>query len=227
MVRIISSHRLKLSATGRLLCKPIRECTAQSCRTNRLMAVYHNLISSSTFYHMDIVIVHPLRGMIFTTRDNISYITSLHRIISIIYHILESLFQLAFIISGISGCFMMHYNPYPFTGSIMVQFLHIKIRIRFGKKELTVFAVRSPIFPTFVPSLYQYSINAILCRKINIFFYMSSIGCMTTVRSYCRIVCNTRFGFIVITIRPSTTFSSKHFPPYAYEFLRFNPRSVF
>ena len=60
--------------------------------------------------------------------------------------------------------------------SILVQSLDIKVWIWGYKVKHIVLRVASPVFPSFVPSLYEYLIEAMLSSKINVALYVFCIG---------------------------------------------------
>ena len=148
------------------------------------------------------MIHHPLTIVIFTSRDNRTYITRLNSIISVVIHKAESIMQLFLVIGNRGCCFMMHNNFNSFTCSIFMQTLHIKIGICLCKAVNTLLGVCIVIFPTFIPSFHKNSIKAMFCRKVNIFLYMSGICSMMTMRMQFCIIGLTYYNILCIGIRP-------------------------
>ena len=142
------------------------------------MRIYHNFIISSFLHSIQIVVYHPLSIVMFTTRNDITHITALHRMISIVYHKLISLIHVTLIVTDRSRSFMMHNHLHTFAGCIAMHFFHVKVRIGSYKIKHIVLALAEPIFPTLVPSFHQYSIKTMFGRKIDVTFH---IGCISRV----------------------------------------------
>ena len=107
----------------------------------------------------------------------------------------------------------MHYQLYPFRGSIIAKFGYIKIRIRFCKTVNVFFVVRNIVFPTLVPAFHQYSIKTVSSGKVYVFHHVLGVSSVVVMR--------------VFFVCPSRTSSNKVFPPYPYVFYRLYPRSIF
>ena len=50
------------------------------------MRIHTNLIFGSFLYGIEVVVVHPLSAVMFSTGDYIAYIATLYRVIAIIRH---------------------------------------------------------------------------------------------------------------------------------------------
>ena len=172
------------------------------------------------------MIIHPLRSMIFATRNYRAYITRFYCIITMIHHKFESIIQLSFIISGIGRRFMMHHYTHPLFMGIPLQFIYIEIRIGRSKTKLAIFSISRPVFPTFVPSLHQYGGKTMFGSKVNISFYIIGIGRMTPIRSQLAIIGHSRFCTIITAVCPIFPCPDKHLPPYTDIFHRLNPRCI-
>ena len=227
MKRLATAKCFVFSATGRFVADKIRISTAQTGRTYGFMAVDTDFIVGSFFYGIKIVIVHPLSVMMFATRDDISYITALHCIITVVDHKPVSFVHVAFVVADGRRSLMVHHQFNTFTLGICIQHLHIEIGVRSHKVKNIVFGVSEPVFPTFVPTFYQNLVKAVGSGKIYVSLHVLIVGAMTSVRFCFGIV---RFAQLnrrqVIRIRPSA-FTGNHFPPYSYIFHRFNPRNIF
>lgn len=88
---------------------------------------------------------------------------------------------------------MVHNHFYTFTCCILMNFFYIKIWIRCDKVKYVIFALAKPIFPSLIPSFYQYTIKSMCGSKINITFYVSCVGRMFAVCFRFRIICFTQF----------------------------------
>ena len=227
MIGIIATHCFELSATGRFLSQPVGIGTAQTCGTYCLVAINHYFIISSATGYMDVMVVHPLGRVVFITGDDITYVTGFHGMITIVYHELEGLIQLAFVVGSIGGCFVMHHHLHAFFFGVTLQLFDVEVGIGFVEEELTIFPVRSPVFPTFVPAFYQYSVDAMGGGEVDIFLHMGGIGGVMTIGFQFGIIRNAGLGLVEITICPGLSFACEHFPPHADEFHRTNPGGIF
>ena len=227
MIGIIATHCFELSTTGRFLSQPVRVSTTQTGGAYCLVAINHYFIISSATGYMDVMVVHPLGRVVFITGDDITYVTGFHSMITIVYHELEGLIQLAFVVGSIGGCFVMHHHLHAFFFGVTLQLFNVEVGIGFVEEELTIFPVRSPVFPTFVPAFYQYSVDAMGGGKVDIFLHMGGIGGVMTIGFQFGIIRNAGFGLVEITICPGFSFACEHFPPHADEFHRTNPGGIF
>ena len=167
------------------------------------MSIYHNFIVGSLFNCVKIVVNHPLSVMMFSTRNNIAHISTLNRVISVIYHKLICLIHVAFIISYRRRCFMVHHHLNTLAGCVTVKFFHIKVWIRSYEIKYIIFCFTKPVFPTFIPSFNKYCIKSVCSCKVNIFLHIFCIGRMFSVRFGLFIICNSKFNTRnPISIRP-------------------------
>ena len=104
--------------------------------------------------------------------------------------------------------------------------VHIKIGVCAVEPELPVAQVGFPVFPSFVPSLNQHSIYAMLCGKVDVALNVGGIGCMVSVRLKLGIVGYARFGKWGVGIAPRASRAVEHLPPYTYKLHWLNPRRV-
>ena len=223
MIYRITAERFVFSTASRFITDKVRICTAQACRTYCLVSINHNLVIGCLFNGIKIVIIHPLSVVVLTARNDIAYITALHSIVTVVYHELVSLVHMTFVVAYRSRSFMVHHQTYTFASCILLQFFHVKVWVRSHKVEYIVLALTEPIFPTFVPSFYQYLAESVFCRKIDIAFHVSCISRVLTVRFSFRIIGYTQLNTIeIIGISPSA-FISNHIPPYSDVFHRSDP----
>lgn len=145
------------------------------------MGIYTNLIVGGFLHGIEIVIIHPLTIMMFSPRNDITYITTLHRIISVINHELIGFIHMTFVVAYRSRCFMMHHQFHTFTLSILIQHFHVKVRICSNKVEYIIFGVTEPVFPSFIPSFNQYLVKSMFGSKINVTFYILIVSTMLAV----------------------------------------------
>ena len=169
------------------------------------------------------MIIHPLSVVVLTARNDVSYITALHRIITVVYHKLVSLVHMTFVVAYRSRSFMVHHQTYSLASCILLQFFHVKVRVRSDKIEHIILTLTEPIFPTLVPSFYQDLAKSVFCGKIDIAFYVSCISRMLAVRFNFRIIGYTQFNTIKFVCISPSAFVCNHIPPYSDVFHRGYP----
>ena len=76
--------------------------------------------------------------------------------------------------------FVVHNHLNAFSGSVSMNAFDVKIRIRRHEIENGVFFVAKPVFPTFVPALYEDGVEAVFGCEINVALH---VGCVCTVSS--------------------------------------------
>ena len=223
MIYRITAERFVFSTASRFITDKVRICTAQACRTYCLVSINHNLVIGCLFNGIKIVIIHPLSVVVLTARNDIAYITALHSIVTVVYHELVSLVHMTFVVAYRSRSFMVHHQTNTLAGCILLKFFHVKVRVRSDKVEHIILALTEPIFPTFVPSFYQYLAKSVFCCKIDIAFYVSCISRVLAVRFNFRIIGYAQFNTIEFVCISPSAFVGNHIPPYSDVFHRSNP----
>ena len=109
MINIISTKRFIFCSASRLVAYQVRISTANTGRTYCFMCIYHDFIIGCFLYRIEIMVVHPLSVMVFSTRDDVAHITTLYRVITIIGHKLVSFVHVSFVVTYRSRSFMMHH----------------------------------------------------------------------------------------------------------------------
>ena len=99
MMRPVSSESLIFRTAGRFVADKVRICPAQACRTHSLMGIHHNLMLCSLFQSIQIVVDYRLAVMMFSERENISYISALYGIIAVFVHQVQSLIKMTLVIT--------------------------------------------------------------------------------------------------------------------------------
>ena len=173
------------------------------------------------------MIIHPLAIVILASRNDIAYISTFHCVISMVYHKLIGLIQMAFVVTYRSRSFVMHHQFHSLAMSIVVQHLHIKIRIWSHKIKDIILRFAEPVFPTFIPTFDKYLIKSMLSCEINVFLHILIGSTMASVRLQRRIVCLTQLHRRQIVCISPGTLTCNHLPPNAHIFNRFNPRYIF
>src|SRR5699024_2660365 len=105
------------------------------------------------------MVIHPLSIVVLTTWNNVAYIATFYRIISVVCHELVCLVHVAFIVTYRSRSFMMHHQFYTFACSVTLKFFNIKVGIGSYKIKNIIFASSKTVFSTFVPVFYQYFVE--------------------------------------------------------------------
>ena len=92
--------------------------------------------------------------MMFSTRNNITYIPALHSIVSVIYHKLIGFIKMALVVTYRSGSLVMHHQLHSFFLCIRIEHLHVKIRIRSYEIKDIILRISEPVFPAFIPAFH-------------------------------------------------------------------------
>src|SRR5574344_762460 len=100
MVGMTASEGFVFSAAGTLVAYHIRIGTTQPCRTYSLVGVDHYMIVGSFLDTIEVMVIHPLPVMMFTTGNYVADITTLDCIITVVNHKLICFVQMALVISG-------------------------------------------------------------------------------------------------------------------------------
>ena len=226
MERLASAKGFVLGATRRLIAYQVGIGAAKSRRTYSLMGIDHNLIFGSFLHGIQIMIIHPLAIVIFSTRNDVAHIATLHGIVSVVHHKLVSLVHVAFVVAHRSGGLMMHHQLHALAMRILIEHLHVKIGIRRNKIEHVVFGFSEPIFPAFIPSFHQHLVESVGGGKVDILLYMLVIGSMASVGLRLAVIQYTQLhGRQLIRISPRTL-SGYQFPPDTHVLHRLNPRHI-
>ena len=131
---------------------------------------------------VEIVVVHPLAIVVFTTGDDIAHIAALHGSVAIFVHQLIGSLQMALVVAGRGRCLMMHLQADALGMGIVVQALQVEVGIRRLEVKNVVFRLAKPIFPANVPTLYKHLVETMLGSKVDITPYIVIVGTMKSVR---------------------------------------------
>ncbi len=187
MVYVVTAKRLIFSSACRFVTDQVGIGAADTGGAYSFVSVYHDFVVRCFLHRIQIVVVHPLSIVVLATWNDIAYIAAFYRIISVVCHELVCLVHVAFIVTYRSRSFMVHHQFYAFACSVTLKLFYIEVRIGGYKIEDIIFAFPKPVFPTFVPAFYQYLVESMLCCKINVTFYVGSVGRVFAVR-FCFIV---------------------------------------
>ena len=156
-----------------------------------------------------------------------AYIARLNCIVAIRFHELESSIHMALIVPRRSRCFVMHYHLHTLGFCIISDTHDIKIRIRRYKIEHMILFTAKPVFPSYIPSFHQYSVEFMFRSKIYQFFYVFCVSTVCSIWLCFAVVGNAKlYGWKIIGVAPGT-FTSYHFPPHTYIFYRLYPICIF
>ena len=110
--------------------------------------------------------------------------------------------------------------------SILVEHLDIEIRIWGNEVEDITFPHVSPVFPAYIPSLYEHLIQTILRSKVNITLNIFVIGLVCAIWLNFTPVYLVEFDAgVVVGVMPTAT-SDNHLPPYSTVLCWMNPRGI-
>ena len=85
------------------------------------MGIHHDMMLGGLLDAVEIVVVHPLAIVVFSTGDDIAHITALHGCITIFVHQLIGRLQMPFIIAGGGRRLMVHHQTHILGMSVAVQ----------------------------------------------------------------------------------------------------------
>ena len=182
MVYVVTAKRLIFSTACRFVTDQVGIGAADSGRTYSFVGVYHDFVVRSFLHCIQIMIVHPLSVVMFSTRNDITYITTLDSIVSVIYHKLISSIQMTFIVARGSRSFVMHHQLHSFCLRISIEHFQIEVGIRSNKIKNIIFGMAEPVLPTLIPTFHQYLVKSMQRRKVNITFHIVIIRSMPSVR---------------------------------------------
>src|SRR5690554_2244462 len=129
------------------------------------MGIYHNLILRRFLQRINVMVHHPLAVMVLTTRNNITYIATLYRIITMVRHKLIGLIHVPLIIAYRTGSLVVHHHTHHYRSRIGVEHYHVKIGIGRHKIKDILLRLTKPTLPAYIPTCYQYGIKAMLSGK--------------------------------------------------------------
>ena len=82
----------------------------------------------------------------------------------------------------------MHHELHSLLVRIVIESLDVEIRIWSNEVEYIILIAVRLVFPTFVPSLYKYLIETVLCCEVDVTAHLLVVGRVTSVRSCRRII---------------------------------------
>ena len=163
-----------------------------------------------------VVVVHPLRVMVFATRQEVTYITRLDSRIVILIHELVGGVKPSLVITDSAGGLVVHDHLHALGFGILMDAFHVKIRI--GGYEIIdeILLITEPVFPSDIPSLDKDAIEAVFGSKINISLDVLSGRAMPTVGFGFGIIRDADMDRGEIPCVAPITHACDHLPPYAY-----------
>ena len=214
MVRTASAERLILSATRALVADPVWPCACDTRGTCCLMRVDHDVVLCGLGDATQVVVVHLLREMIVATRYDVAHVTALHGIVAILVHEIVSVLKVTLIVYDAGRSLVVHHELHALAVGILVERLDVEVWIRSEEVEHIVLAVARPVFPTFVPSLYEHLREAVGGREVDILAHLLVGGAMFAVGLRLGVVGETELHRrIVVGIAPCLV-AGNHLPPY-------------
>ena len=139
------------------------------------------MILSSFLKTVLIVVVHELGVMMFTDRQDISHITGFDSRVLVFAHELIGGIKPSLVIADSAGGLVVHDHLHALGFGIIMDALHVKIRIRGYEIIDEILLITEPVFPSDIPSLDKHAIEAVFGSKINIALDILSRRAMTTV----------------------------------------------
>ena len=152
---LVAGKRFILSAACRLVAYEVRIGAAESGGAHSLVGIDHDMVFSCFGDAVQVVVVHPLSVVVFTTWYDIAHISALHRVVAVFVHKVVGCIEVAFVVAHRRRCLMVHHQTYTLGMSIVVESLDVEVGIWCLEIEDVVLTVSEPVFPTYVPTLYE------------------------------------------------------------------------
>ena len=122
---------------------------------------------------------------------------------------------------------MVHHKAYALAVGVFVESGQVKVGVGGYKVEHVVFLAAEPIFPAFVPALYEQGVEAVCRGKVDVGAHVLVVGSVPAVGLEGFVVGHTELyrGYIV-GVAPLAA-SRYHLPPYSHILDRMNPAHIF
>ena len=98
MIGVRTAEGLVLCAASRLVTNEVRPCTADTGGACCLVGIDHDMVLGSLFHYIEVVVVHRLRVVVVATWDDVAHVTSLHSVVAVFVHQVESLLHVALVV---------------------------------------------------------------------------------------------------------------------------------
>ena len=223
VVGTTAAEGLILGAACTLVAYEVGIGAAKTSGAHCLMSVDHDMMLGSLLDDMHIVVVHRLRVVVVATRDDISHISSLHCIITILVHEVEGSIEMTLIVLSARRCLVVHHQFDTLGVCILVEILDIEVGIRSDEVKDIALPHICPVFPSDVPTLNQYLVETVGCGEVDILLHVGGVCTVASVGS--------KFGVVGLTelYRRQTAgifpcaLTYNHLPPYTAVFCGVNP----
>ena len=199
---------------------------AKAGRTHCLVGVHHDMVLGGLDDGVVIVIDERLAVVMLAVRDDISHITALYGIVSVLVHQGVGLLHPALVINCGRRAFVVHHKADALLVRIGVKCRQVEVRIRSDKVEDEVLLMAEPVFPAFVPAFDKEGVEAVLGCKVYVPAYVVVIGAMQPVRlGRCIVGYAKLHRREVESVRPLVS-SGNQLPPYAHVLHRMDPADI-
>ena len=179
------------------------------------MRIQHQMILSRFLQTVLIVVIHELGVMMFTDRQDISHVAGFDSRVLVFAHELVGGIKPSLVITDSAGGLVVHDHLHALGFGILMDALHVKIRI--GGYEIIdeILLITEPVFPSDIPSLDKDAIEAVFGSKINISLDVLSGRAMPTVGFGFGIIRDADMDRREIPCVAPITHACDHLPPYA------------
>ena len=227
MIRSVAAERFILGASCTLVADEVRIGATETCRTYGLVSIDHDVMTGSFLDAVEIVVVHRLRIVVVTARDDVTDVAALHGIVTVAVHQVVSILKVALVILRAGAGLVVHHQLHALAVGVVVQRLDVEVWI--GRDEIKdiTFPHICPVFPTDIPALDKYLVEAVLGGEIDVAAYLLVVGGVATMRLHFLPIDAVELdAWIVIGIVP-VAFADNHLPPYSAVLCRMNPADIF
>ena len=157
------------------------------------------------------------------TGDDVTYIACLHGIVAVFVHQLIGLLDMALVVLGRARGLMVHQDLHPLGVGIVVEHLDIEVGVGCHEVEDVALPHVGPVFPAYVPTLYEHFLQAVLGSEVDIALHLLIVGGMASVGLHLAPVDLIEFdGGEVVGIVP-VALAYNHLPPHATVFCGVDP----
>ena len=217
---------LVFGAHRRLVADEVRIGAAEPCGTHCLVGIDHDMVLRRLLNAIEVVVVDPLGVVGLASRHDIAHIARFHGGVVVAVHELIRGIEMALVVADRGRGLVVHYHLHALFLGIVVDTLYIEVGIGGNKVIDIVFLIAEPVFPSYIPSLYEHAIEAVLGGEINIAEDILGGSTVVAVGLYLAVVGLTDLHrWQVAGVRPPFA-PVDHLPPYSDVLHRFNPRGI-
>ena len=203
VVGVAAAEGLILRAAGRLVADKVRPCAGDAGGACSLVGVDHDMVLGGFFDTVEVVVVHRLREVVVTTRDDVAHVTALHGVVAVFVHQIIRGLEVTLVVDDARRCFIVHHQLHALRVGVVVERLDVEVGIRRGEVEDIVLPVVGPVLPTDVPALDEDLGEAVGSGEVDVFAHLLVVGAVAAIGPHLTPIDLVEFdGRIVIGVVP-------------------------